>query len=759
MNNIIMSSSYYDTGCKDVKFKILIVDDSKTFNQKVTDGLSISGHKITQAYTLTQADNFLKEETFDFILLDLILPDGEGNELIDDMDKETRSRVIVLSGDNDDQRRNHIFESGILDYFSKSNPTHKIIDDIKKLLCTVQINSKINILLVDDSSFMRKMLTNILSPKQFNIVEAVDGEDGLNKLEDNEIHLVILDYEMPIMDGIQFIEKVKQQIEYLDLPIIMLSGHDDKNIVARALKNGASDFLKKPFAIEELLLKCDLHIKNYLNIQIIKEKDKKLIESLEKTKEAERHKAIFLANMSHEIRTPLNAIIGFVDLLAEDEKNDTKKNYLTTIQKSGDMLLNLINDVLDFSKIDSGKLDINNEIFTLNELIDLIVTLYTPMVEKKSIKFKTSIKNDMLKYMNSDFLRIKQILTNLISNAIKFTAEDGEITLSLEMQKNNTMIRFSVIDTGIGIASENHDKIFELFSQAETTTTKNFGGTGLGLSICSKLVTLLGGNISIKSELGKGSSFYVDLPVGKIDEENITYHDTFVTTSVEKSIITYDKHVLLVEDNKTNQKFMSIILSKHKLSFDIASDGYEAIELYKENKYDMIFMDENMPNITGINTTIKIRSIENNEKKYYTPIIALTANALIGDEERFREAGMDEYLTKPLNRERLSEILVKYFGRESIFEMVDQTNTKHSFQSEFMEKIEQPLELIEKSLRDENFLSLIKFINIVKIISMKYDYQDMFSLCLNLESSAKDSDIQSCRNFMLVLKGQFNGFE
>jgi len=759
MNNIIMSSSYYDTGCKDVKFKILIVDDSKTFNQKVTDGLSISGHKITQAYTLTQADNFLKEETFDFILLDLILPDGEGNELIDDMDKETRSRVIVLSGDNDDQRRNHIFESGILDYFSKSNPTHKIIDDIKKLLCTVQINSKINILLVDDSSFMRKMLTNILSPKQFNIVEAVDGEDGLNKLEDNEIHLVILDYEMPIMDGIQFIEKVKQQIEYLDLPIIMLSGHDDKNIVARALKNGASDFLKKPFAIEELLLKCDLHIKNYLNIQIIKEKDKKLIESLEKTKEAERHKAIFLANMSHEIRTPLNAIIGFVDLLAEDEKNDTKKNYLTTIQKSGDMLLNLINDVLDFSKIDSGKLDINNEIFTLNELIDLIVTLYTPMVEKKSIKFKTSIKNDMLKYMNSDFLRIKQILTNLISNAIKFTAEDGEITLSLEMQKNNTMIRFSVIDTGIGIASENHDKIFELFSQAETTTTKNFGGTGLGLSICSKLVTLLGGNISIKSELGKGSSFYVDLPVGKIDEENITYHDTFVTTSVEKSIITYDKHVLLVEDNKTNQKFMSIILSKHKLSFDIASDGYEAIELYKENKYDMIFMDENMPNITGINTTIKIRSIENNEKKYYTPIIALTANALIGDEERFREAGMDEYLTKPLNRERLSEILVKYFGRESIFEMVDQTNTKHSFQSEFMEKIEQPLELIEKSLRDENFLSLIKFINIVKIISMKYDYQDVFSLCLNLESSAKDSDIQSCRNFMLVLKGQFNGFE
>ncbi|MDC0933884.1 response regulator, partial [Arcobacteraceae bacterium] len=203
MDKITINSSYHDKGCQHVHYKILMVDDSRTFNQKVTDGLSVLGHEITQAYSLREAEEYINNQDFDFILLDLILPDGEGNELIDEMDKKTRSKVVVLSGDNDDQRRSHIFESGILDYFSKSNPTHKIIDDIKKLLCTVQINSKINILLVDDSSFMRKMLTNILSPKRFNIIEAINGEDGLETLEESEVHLVILDYEMPIMDGIQ----------------------------------------------------------------------------------------------------------------------------------------------------------------------------------------------------------------------------------------------------------------------------------------------------------------------------------------------------------------------------------------------------------------------------------------------------------------------------------------------------------------------------------------------------------------------------
>jgi len=757
MKDKMMSSSYYETECNHKSYKILLVDDSRTFNQKVADSLLLLGHKITQSYTLTQTEKFLEDEEFDFILLDLILPDGEGNELIDTMDDKTKSKVIVLSGDNDHQRRSHIFESGILDYFSKSSPTHKIIDDIKKLLCTVQINSKINILLVDDSSFMRKMLTKILTPKKFNIIEAINGQEGLDTLKDVDIHLVILDYEMPIMDGIEFIEKVKQNVEFLDLPIVMLSGNDDKDVIARALKNGASDFLKKPFATEELLLKCDLHVKNYLNIQIIKQKDRELIESLKRTREAEQHKAMFLANMSHEIRTPLNAIMGFVDLLAEDETEEEKKNYLNTIQKSGNMLLNLINDVLDFSKIDNGKLDINKEVFVLSELIELLVSLYTPTIKQKGLTLTTTIETNVSKYINSDFLRIKQILTNLIANAVKFTPSKGKVTIHVSSLEDIKSIRFSVKDTGIGIAKENHKKVFELFSQAEKTTTKKFGGTGLGLSICSKLVSLLGGTIAVDSELSQGSTFYFDIPIGKIQKNDIVHHDIEESYSQERITSTYDKHVLLVEDNITNQKFMKIVLAKHKLSFDIASDGFEAIELYKKNQYDMIFMDENMPTMSGIETTEKIRGIEKEEQKNYTPIIALTANALVGDEERFKSSGMDEYLTKPLDREKLAEILAKYFDRESLFDMVEQTNEKYSFKDEFLLKVGQPIDLIDTAIQEKNFNKIIKYINIIKIISMKYDYQDIFALCLNIETSAKDSDIQSCKNFMLVLKGQFNG--
>jgi len=756
MNDLVMNSSYYDTVCDKKQYKILVVDDSKTFNEKIKDGLTLLGHKITQTYSLRGAETYIKNEEFDFIILDLILPDGEGNELIDTLSKEEKSKVIVLSGDNDHQRRNHIFEAGILDYFSKSNPTHKIIDDIKKLLCTVQINSEINILLVDDSSFMRKMLSNILTPKKFNIIEAINGEDGLEALETNEIHLIILDYEMPIMDGISFIEKVKSKIAYLDLPIIMLSGNDNKNVIARALKNGASDFLKKPFATEELLLKCDLHVKNYLNVQILKQKDQELIKSLEKTREAEQHKAMFLANMSHEIRTPLNAIIGFVDLLAEDESDTVKKNYLSTIQKSGDLLLNLINDVLDFSKIDNGKLDINNEVFVISELINHIISLYTPMIEKKGLTLKTILSTKVSKYLNSDFMRIKQILTNFISNAIKFTPNGGEICLEVTLQEEKQFVEFKVTDNGLGIAKENHKKVFELFSQAEKSTTKNFGGTGLGLSICSKLVTLLGGEIGLESALNKGSSFFFSIPIGELNEINIKHHEIIDNEKIEKINTTYNQHVLLVEDNITNQTFMKIILKKHKLTFDIASDGFEAIELYSKNKYDMIFMDENMPNMSGIDTTQKIRILENKEKRKYTPIIALTANALVGDESRFKNAGMDEYLSKPLNREKLAEILVKYFDRESLFDMVEQTNKKHLFGSDFFTKITEPLNLVEKSILDTHFTNIIKYINILKIISMKYNYQDIFALCLNIEASAKDEDIQSCKNFLLVLKGQFS---
>jgi len=741
--------------CSQVKYKILVVDDSKTFNQKITDALNKLGHKITQSYTLKETEDFLEKDNFDFILLDLILPDGEGDELIDKLDEETKSKVIVLSANTDNQRRKHVFESGILDYFSKTNPTHKIIDDVKNLICTVEKNSNINILIVDDSSFMRKMVRKLLEPKRFNVFEAKDGASGLEILNNQEIHLVLLDYEMPGMDGITMIEQVKKDIQFLELPIIMLSGNDHQDVVARALKNGASDFLKKPFATEELLLKCDLHVKDYINIQMIKLKEEALENALEKTKRAEQHKAIFLANMSHEIRTPLNAIMGFVSLLDEEEIDDIKKGYFNTIQKSGDLLLNLINDILDFSKIESNKLDINNEVFVIDELYQLIISLYTPAMKEKNINFITTIDTNLPTFFKSDFLRIKQIITNLISNAVKFTPKDKEITFQINLIEDKNTIEFSVSDTGIGIDPKNHEKIFELFSQAEETTTKKFGGTGLGLSISAKLVSLLKGEISIQSALGQGSKFYFTLPIVEFDKKEITHHKIQVKN--QKIVKTFNNHILLVEDNKTNQQFMSILLKKYGLTFDIASDGLEAIECFKQKEYDLILMDENMPNKSGTDTTRIIRSLQREQNLKYTPIIALTANALKGDKDKFIKAGMDEYLTKPIDKIKLTELLTEYLNSENINTILEQPKDILNLPEPFILHTAKAIEPIKKALENNHFDDVVKYINLIRILTIKYKLTDIFKICWNIEKCAKEKNYNDCKNlindFEDIIKG------
>jgi len=752
MNN---KAIYTYKECSQVKYKILVVDDSKTFNQKITDALNKLGHKITQSYTLKETEDFLEKDNFDFILLDLILPDGEGDELIDKLDEETKSKVIVLSANTDNQRRKHVFESGILDYFSKTNPTHKIIDDVKNLICTVEKNSNINILIVDDSSFMRKMVRKLLEPKRFNVFEAKDGASGLEILNNQEIHLVLLDYEMPGMDGITMIEQVKKDIQFLELPIIMLSGNDHQDVVARALKNGASDFLKKPFATEELLLKCDLHVKDYINIQMIKLKEEALENALEKTKRAEQHKAIFLANMSHEIRTPLNAIMGFVSLLDEEEIDDIKKGYFNTIQKSGDLLLNLINDILDFSKIESNKLDINNEVFVIDELYQLIISLYTPAMKEKNINFITTIDTNLPTFFKSDFLRIKQIITNLISNAVKFTPKDKDITFQINLIEDKNTIEFSVSDTGIGIDPKNHEKIFELFSQAEETTTKKFGGTGLGLSISAKLVSLLNGEISIQSALGQGSKFYFTLPIVEFDEKEITHHKIQVKN--QKIVKTFNNHILLVEDNKTNQQFMSILLKKYGLTFDIASDGLEAIECFKQKEYDLILMDENMPNKSGTDTTRIIRSLQREQNLKYTPIIALTANALKGDKDKFIKAGMDEYLTKPIDKIKLTELLTEYLNSENINTILEQPKDILNLPEPFILHTAKAIEPIKKALENNHFDDVVKYINLIRILTIKYKLTDIFKICWNIEKCAKEKNYNDCKNlindFEDIIKG------
>ena len=624
-----------------MKYKILIIEDSKTFNNMLKRALKSITSEVVQAFSFMEAEEYVENEEFDFIFLDLILPDGEGDELIDMLPKKLRNRTIVLSGDDDIQKRAHLFEMGILDYFSKLNPMNLILSDIKHLIESLETNKNINVLVIDDSSFMRKKMKNILFPRKYNLFLAESAEKGLELLKDTNIHLILLDIELNGMSGTEFLEIIKKDNLLTHIPIIAVSGNDSPHIVARVLKHGASDFIKKPFIAEQLLLKCDLHIKNYKNLKLLEEKTDEL-------KKAEEAKSRFLANMSHEIRTPLNAILGFVKLLKEKINDNESQHYLDIIDNSSQTLLAVLNDILDFSKIEAGKLSIEKTEFNPTKEFESVIELLNIKAIEKNITIHKNFKN-LPEFIKSDSIRLKQVLLNLLGNSLKFTPKNKHIYINIEYKENRLFV--SIKDEGIGMTKEQIDKIFHPFTQADDSTTRKFGGTGLGLSISKEIVKLLGGELQVKSELNKFSEFFFDIPV-EIVKKTISKENASSVNSISGKI-------LLVEDNKANQLFMQVILKKLGLTFDIAYNGEEAVEKYQNNNFNLILMDENMPIMNGIEATKKIREIEKETKKHI-PIIAVTANALNGDKQKFLQSGFDEYLPKPVDIKLLKEIINRF---------------------------------------------------------------------------------------------------
>ena len=396
----------------------------------------------------------------------------------------------------------------------------------------------------------------------------------------------------------------------------------------------------------------------------ISEAIKDMREQKETAEKALKAKGEFLAIMSHEIRTPLNGILGFVDILKDSLIKQENQEHLQTISSSSHHLLGIINDILDFTKIESGKLEVEYIDFDIKQEINSMINLFKTKAGKKNISLTLKMDNNLPQTINSDSLRIKQIISNLLSNSIKFTNQSKNITLKVDY--NNNLLNVSIKDEGIGIDKDKCEHIFEPFSQEDTSTTRKYGGTGLGLSISSELVKLLEGELKVKSEVGIGSEFYFSIPI-KVVKNSVK------NSSIENSKINLSGKILLVEDDKTNQMFMKIILKKMGLTFDIASDGVEAVEIFKKNalteetlgcKYDAILMDENMPNMNGIESTKHIIEYEKKNNLIHTPIIALTANALKGDRERFLNAGMDEYLSKPIDKKKLGIILNNFLVKQ-----------------------------------------------------------------------------------------------
>ncbi len=391
-----------------------------------------------------------------------------------------------------------------------------------------------------------------------------------------------------------------------------------------------------------------------------KQAEEALRQAKDAAEAANNAKTQFLANISHELRTPMNAILGMIDLALPRQADTDAIDFLTTAKTSADLLLTLLNDLLDSAKVEAGRLELEASPFSLRRVLDHTTQVLAVRASEKGIAFSCHLAPDVPDGLVGDQVRLRQILLNLVGNGIKFT-ESGQVVVRIGLsteaaggdgrgtrvpEEEDVTLEFAVEDTGIGISSEDLDRIFHPFTQADSSTSRLFGGTGLGLAICATLVRLMGGRIWVESEPGRGSTFYftVRLPVARELPQEMAVSETLASLSTPL-------RVLLVEDNPANQKLAAFILNDRGHTVDVAANGHEGIRYVEENKYDAILMDLQMPGVDGLAATKAIRAMEGDGA--HVPIIAMTAHAMKGDRERCLAAGMDGYLSKPIDSDEM----------------------------------------------------------------------------------------------------------
>ena len=549
------------------------------------------------------------------------------------------------------------------------------------------MNDPIRVLLIDDQPIIAEGIRRMLKPQadiDFNYCS--DPLLAIKVAREYQPTVILQDLVMPNLDGLLLVKFLRaQDAPTFDIPLVVLSSKDDGEIKAKAFAMGANDYLVKLPHAAELIARIRYHSIAYSNHLKRLEAEESIKLAKEQAEEASQTKSNFLANMSHELRTPLNAIIGYSEILEEEAQDMGEEEFVSDLGKiksAGKHLLSLINDILDISKIEAGRMELYLETFDINQMVKDVVSMINPLIEKNSNVLKVDIAENIVT-MHADLTKIRQSLFNLLSNASKFT-DHGDITLSIERytKVSQDWISMKVTDSGIGMTPAQLTKLFKPFSQADDSTTRKYGGTGLGLNITKRFCEMMGGDVTVDSIYGKGTTFTIALPLTVIDK-NIDKNNVELLTKITQINNPEFKTILVIDDDPNAADMIKKILVPQGFNLISTSQPEDGLMLAKQYHPDLIILDIIMPKIDGWNVLSKIKE---DVELVSIPVII---SSFVTDKKLGFTLGASDYLVKPICGEKIKLILNKYISSESdgyVLIVDDESNNRDILHSQ-LEKI------------------------------------------------------------------------